>query len=126
MQLRPEQVCAAPGTTTTFTCSYRAAESLDIEFSTATARATARDTARGTARDTALVAGHVSGDSTARHTWGATRRWTVELAAVPGVRRVTCRVTNVAGVTVGQLHARVYPGATCHVSVHTTLLILNL
>ena len=42
MQLRPEQVCAAPGTTTTFTCSYRAAESLDIEFSTATARGTAR------------------------------------------------------------------------------------
>ena len=118
MRLRPEQVCAAPGTTTTFTCSYRAAESLDIEFSTATAR--------GTARDTALVAGHVSGDSTARHTWGATRRWTVELAAVPGVRRVTCRVTNVAGVTVGQLHARVYPGATCHVSVQTTLLKHNL
>ena len=109
MQLRPEHVCAAPGTTTTFTCSYRAAENLDIEFST------------GTARDTALVAGHVSGDSTARHTWGATRRWTVELAAVPGVKRVTCRVTNVAGVTVGQLHARVYTGATCHVSVQTTL-----
>ena len=34
--------------------------------------------------------------------------WTRELG--PDVRMVTCRLTNMAGVTVGQPHARVYSG----------------
>ena len=98
MELRPARVCLAPGpgTRVTFTCSYRSSQRLDIQFDTSydyTPRTRVLDGVR---------------DVTARHNWGATRMWTRELG--PDVRMVTCRLTNRAGVTVGQLHARVYSG----------------
>ena len=102
MELTPARVCLAPGpgTRVTFTCSYRSSQWLDIQF----------DTSHAFTPETRVLAHELDTvkDVTSRHNWGATRRWTRVLG--PDVRMVTCRLTNVAGVTVGQLHARVYSG----------------
>ena len=98
MELSPAHVCEVPGTHVTFTCSYRSSERLEIEF------VTSRVYRPGTARVSQLT----GRDITARHSWGAMRKWTVELGSE--VRMVTCRVVNLVGLTVGQLHARVKSG----------------
>ena len=119
MELTPARVCLAPGpgTRVTFTCSYRSSQRLDIQF----------DTSHAFTPETRVLAHELDTvkDVTSRHNWGATRRWTRVLG--PDVRMVTCRLTNVAGVTVGQLHARVYSGdlySVCILSISFNNLLL--
>ena len=101
MELSPSHVCHVPGTRVTFMCSYRSSERLEIEFDTS-------DTFSPMTRVRSQLTGR---DVTARHRWGASRMWTVVLE--PGIKMVTCRVTNSMGITVGQLHARVNTGDLC-------------
>ena len=101
MELSPEQVCAAPSERITFTCSARSRERLTIEFLTSALSSPVSRQPEPRA---------IAGDSTARYSWGAVRMWTLVLDPDTSITRVTCRVSNVAGVMVGQLHARVYTG----------------
>ena len=101
MELSPEQVCAVPGERITFTCSARSRERLTIEFLTSALSSPVSRQPEPQA---------IAGDSTARYSWGAVRMWTLVLDPDTSITRVTCRVSNVAGVMVGQLHARVYTG----------------
>ena len=104
MELSPEQVCASAGEKITFTCSASSSERLNIEFLTSGLSSLSPISREPEPR--ALLAG----DSTARYSWGAVRMWTLVLTPDSSITRLTCRVSNVAGVIVGQLHARVFTG----------------
>ena len=101
MDLSPELVCAAPSERITFTCSARSSERLTIEF--LSSALSSPETSEPEPRA-------LAGDSTARYSWGAVRMWSLILGPGTNISRVTCRVSNVAGGMVGQLHARVYTG----------------
>ena len=112
MELSPEEVCAAPGERVTFTCSARSSERLTIEFLTSALASPVTRAPQPRA---------LAGDSTARYSWGAVRMWTLVLDPEASIARVTCRVSNVAGVVVGQLHARVYTG-DLSMSIYSSLI----
>ena len=88
----------------TFTCSYIASQRLDIEFSSSSSPSSSSMVSDS------MVRREVMSDSVARYSWGATRHWTVVVS--PATRLVTCSLLSNQGITVGQLHARIYTGAS--------------
>ena len=92
----------------TFTCSYIASQRLDIEFSSSSSSSSSSPSS--------MVRREIMSDSVSRYSWGATRHWTIVVS--PATSLVTCSLLSNQGVTVGQLHARIYTtGASLSLSL---------
>ena len=123
MELTQDTDLSFSETTSTFSCSYRSHRKLSIQMSAVrddsanyVERVTESSAAtRPPSPETSLPLRPVS-DYVARYTWGAMRKWAVELPE--GHVAVVCVVTEVDGSEVGWLRLLVDKGA--RLSEHQT------
>ena len=101
MELVPLRVHECPGTRTTFSCSYRSNERLQIEFEALSTLNTAQHNRMFSKRE-------ILADLVSRYSWGATRQWT--LLVQPHHKLVNCNLRNAKGFLVGQLTAVIETG----------------
>lgn len=97
MKLQPQSVSAPVGAWVKFNCSYRSAEKLFIQFD---------ETHHP---NDVMLPSHGPSPLYIRE-WGSEQYLVTRIT--PYLNKVTCRVTNIHGETLGSLSAMIYPGGT--------------